>query len=102
MKTGDVVLIKGDKRNRRKWSFGIVVKLIKGSDGVLRAPRLRAGKSFLERAIQQLCQMELSCDSYQERPVSVLDATVREFQPRRAAAAVAAQRIKDIAQQKEQ
>ena len=45
--------------------------------------------------------MELSCDSYQERPVPVLDPTVREFQPRRAAAAAAAQRIKDIVQQEE-
>ena len=101
IKTGDVVLIQGDERNRRKWNLGIVAKLIKGRDGVIRAARLRAGKSFLERAIQQLCPMELSCDSYQESQVSVLDPTVREFQPRRAAAAAAALRIKDIAQQDE-
>ena len=99
--TGDVVLIQGDERNRGKWNLGIVAKLIKGRDGVIRAARLRAGKSFLERAIQQLCPMELSCDSYQESQVSVLDPTVREFQPRRAAAAAAALRIKDIAQQDE-
>ena len=101
IKTGDVVLIQGDERNRGKWNLGIVAKLIKGRDGVIRAARLRAGKSFLERAIQQLCPMELSCDSYQESQVSVLDPTVREFQPRRAAAAAAALRIKDIAQQDE-
>ena len=101
IKTGDVVLIQGDERNRGKWNLGIVVKLIKGRDGVIRAARLRAGKSFLERAIQQLCPMELSCDSYQESQVSVLDPTVREFQPRRAAAAAAPLRIKDIAQQDE-
>ena len=62
MKNGDVVLIKGSERNRGKWNIGIVVKLIKGRDGVVRALRLRAGKSYLERAIQQLYPMELSCD----------------------------------------
>ena len=79
IKTGDVVLIQIDERNRGKWNVGIVVKLIKGRDSVVRAARLRAGKSFLERAIQQLCPMELSCDSYQERGVSVLDPTARQF-----------------------
>ena len=62
VKNGDVVLIKGSERNRGKWNIGIVVKLIKGRDGVVRALRLRAGKSYLERAIQQLYPMELSCD----------------------------------------
>jgi hypothetical protein len=59
LKVGDVVLIRSDQRNRGKWNIGIVVKLIKGRDGVIRAARLRAGKSI---AIQQLCPMELSCD----------------------------------------
>ena len=54
------------------------MKLIKGRDGVVRAARLKAEKLFLERAIQQ-CPMELSCDSYQEHQVPVLDPTVREF-----------------------
>ena len=99
IKTGDVVLIQGDERNRGKWNVGIVVKLIKGRDGVVRAARLRAGKSFLEWAIQQFYPMELSCDSYQERGVPVLDPTAREFRPRRDVAAAAALRIKDIAQQ---
>jgi hypothetical protein len=54
VKPGDVVLIKGDERNRGRWKIGIVDKLIKGRDGIVRTVRLRAGKSFLERAIQQL------------------------------------------------
>lgn len=36
---GDVVLIQGPERNRGKWNIGIVVKLIKGKDGVVRAIR---------------------------------------------------------------
>lgn len=43
---GDVVLIKGDERNRGKWKIGIVERLIKGRDGIVRAVRLRAGKIF--------------------------------------------------------
>ena len=49
VKVGDVVLIQNDERNRGKWNVGIVVKLIKGKDGVVRAAKLRAGKSYLER-----------------------------------------------------
>ena len=74
IKPEDVVLIQSDERNRGKWNLGIVVKLIKGREGVVRAAKLRAGKSFLERAVQQLCPMELSCDRYQEPQVPVLNA----------------------------
>ena len=49
LKVGDVVLIQSEERNRGKWNIGIVVKLIKGRDGVVRGVRLRAGKSYLER-----------------------------------------------------
>ena len=63
---GDVVLIQSPERNRGKWNIGIVNKLIKGRDGVVRAIRLRAGKSYLERAIQHLYPMELSCDQQRE------------------------------------
>lgn len=53
----------------------IVVKLIKGRDDIVGAARLRAEKSFLVRANQQLCPIELSCDSYQKRtkPICQID-----------------------------
>ena len=35
---------------------------IAGRDGSVRAVRLRAGKKHLERAVQQLYPLELSCD----------------------------------------
>ena len=96
---GDVVLIQSEERNRRKWNIGIVVKLIKGHDGVVRGARLRAGKSYLERAIQHLCPMELSCgvrETPPNQPVQ-LNPRARDFTPRRAAV-VAAQRIRNIAE----
>ena len=95
------MLIQRDERNRGKWKLGIVVKLIKGRDGVVRAARLRAGKSYLERAIQQLCLMELSCDRIQEPRAPVLNPTARVFTPRRVVVA-ATKRIKAIADQEEQ
>ena len=96
MKVGDVVLIQSEERNRGKWNIGIVVKLVKGRDGVVRGARLRAGKSYVERAIQHLCPMELSCDVRDAQPME-LNPRAREFTPRRAAIA-AAEKIRAIAE----
>ena len=98
---GDVVLIQSDERNRGKWNIGVVVKLIKGRDGIVRGARLRAGKSFLERAAQQLCPMELSCDRFKEPEVPVPNPRARVTTPRRAAI-VAAKNIKDIAEREKE
>ena len=49
---GDVVIIKGNEKNRAHWKTGIVVELFTGRDRVIRAAKLRAGKSYLERAEQ--------------------------------------------------
>ena len=59
---GNVVLIKGDERNRGKWKIGITDSFIVDGDGVIRGARLRTGNSYIERATQHLFPMELSCD----------------------------------------
>ena len=61
-KFGDVILIRGDKRNRGKWRIGIIESFIIGRDGVIRGVGVRTGKSNLERQVQQLFPMELSRD----------------------------------------
>ena len=99
---GDVVLIQSPERNRGKWNIGIVNKLIKGRDGVVRAIRLRAGKSYLERAIQHLYPMELSCDQQREEQeergeASQMNPCAREFRPQRRAAIAAADNIRRLA-----
>ena len=38
---GDVVLIKGEAKNRGGWAIGVVESLIKGKDNIVRAARLR-------------------------------------------------------------
>ena len=102
LKVGDVVPIQSEERYRGKWNIGIIVKLIKGQDGVVRAARLRAGRSYLERLIQHLCPMELSCDVRDAQPSQPvqLNPRARVFAPRRAAVA-AAKRIRAIAEEEE-
>ena len=47
LKVGDVVIIKGDKRNRAHWKTGIVNKLISGKDGVVQASSTTSGWKIL-------------------------------------------------------
>jgi hypothetical protein len=100
LKQGDVVIIKGEERNRNKWKLGVVVQMIKGRDGVIRAVKLRAGKSFLERPIQFLYPLELSCDM--ERPKTSLNVEANEFAPKRKAAISAQENIRKIAEEEKQ
>ena len=40
IEVGDVVLIKGEGKNKRKWSIGIVEELYKGKADVIRGVKL--------------------------------------------------------------
>ena len=93
IKVGDVVIIKSDQRNRNKWKLGIIDELFVGRDGVVRVARIRAGKSYLERPIQHLYSLELSCD--RTPPVAVLNIEAPVFRPRRDAAFAAGLRIQE-------
>ena len=99
--SGDVVIIKGDEKNRGQWKLGIVDELFPGSDGVIRAVKLRAGKSYLERPIQHLYPLELSCDRTADKPKAALNAEAPTFRPTRDAAVAARARIQSIASDEE-
>ena len=96
---GDVVIIQDDKKNRNQWKLAVVTKLIKGRDGIIRGASLKTSKETLERAIQHLYPLELTC----LQPSSTLNPTAPEFnynaRPRRDAAAAAAVRVQQIAEQ---
>ena len=80
---GDVMLVKDDERNRGKWKMGIVVEVITGRDGIARAARIKTGTgSYLERALQQLYPLELSCDREPQGAQNVLRVNAAEFAPR--------------------
>ena len=87
LKIGDDVL-KGDERNKGKWKIRVIERLIEGRDGIVQR---------LERTIQHLYAMELSCD--RKKPEKNLDPTAREFRPRRHTAAIANENIRIIAEE---
>ena len=99
LKAGDVVLIKGEKRNRGKWNIGIVEEMIKGLDGIVRVVKLRAGKSHLERPIQHLypVELELEREARKESRDAKLDADAPEFRPRRNTAQESKDKLAGIA-----
>lgn len=106
LKIGDVVIVKGEEKNRGMWKIGIVERLIIGKDSVVRGAKVRVGQSTLERAVQHLYPMELSCDATIKTDESTprtteLRADVPEFRPKRNAAAIAECRIKDMMEEKE-
>ena len=97
------MIIKSDERNRGKWKLGIVEKLIPGRDQVVRAVRLRAGKSYLERPVQHLFPLELSCDrTADETQLTALDVDAPAFAHKLGASQVAEERIREIAEVEEQ
>lgn len=76
-------------------------KLIKGKDGIVRGAQLKTTNGSIERPVQFLYHLELTCD---RQTNAVLDPTAPEFRPlssrpRRDAAVAAAVRMQDIAAQ---
>ena len=90
---GDVVIIKGDEKDRNYWKLGIVLNLIVGRDGEVRAAKLRAGRGVLERAIQQLYPLELACNDPETTNIPQQQLSTTRKQPTRAAKEAAKIRI---------
>ena len=85
--------------------MGIVDERITGRDGVVRTAKLRAGNSQLDRALQQLYPLELTCDRAAEKPGKDLNPDASEFTPQRKvrrAASDARNRLAAIAAHEEQ
>ena len=77
VKKGDFVIIQSDERNRGKCPLGIVEELFKGRDGIVRVVKLRAGKTYLERSINHLYPLELSCDRSAPIRCTIIQAKTR-------------------------
>ena len=99
MAIGDVVIIQSEEQNRGKWPLGVVKELYKGRDSVFRALKLCAGQGFLERAVNQLYPLELSCDRDNPKPSETLNPAAPAFRPTRDTAAAVRERIKEIVEQ---
>ena len=103
-KSGDVVIVKTDSKNRGTWPLAIVRETYPGRDGITRAVRLKTANGVLERPIQHLYPLELTCDvTPMAEPLNpmaeALNPAATIFRPRRNAAAAAALRMQDIAEQ---
>ena len=91
---GEVVLIKEEQTNRRKWKLGRIVSLIEGRDGIMRGATIRVisggNPREIQRPIQKLYSMELKCRPDEampaERQLPVQpDEEARNVRPRRLA-----------------
>ena len=54
VKIGDIVMIKGESKNRGHWKIGKVSQLYTGKDEVVRAVQIQVGIKFLVWPIQLL------------------------------------------------
>lgn len=97
LKIGDVVIIRSEEKKRAQWPLRVVEELFQGQDEVVRAVKLHAGKMFLERPIQHLYPLELTCDKAPETAAAParLSTEAPVFRPRRDAAVAASLRIHD-------
>ena len=97
----DVVMIKGEEKNRGKGKIRIIENIFMGKDNTIRSIRIHTRKSVIERPTQLLYLMELHCDSRtttsNNQGEKTLDINAEEFQPKRSEAAVVEQRMRDIA-----
>ena len=94
-KVGEVVIVWDEDKNRNKWKLGIVNQLIEGRDGVIRGAQVRTSNGELERAVQHLYPLELSCDKPKWKPNP--SAPTYNPRPQRGAAAAAKARIQQQA-----
>lgn len=69
------------------------------NDGFVRGAKLRAGKSYMERAIQQLYPLELLCDRQMPAPQAGMNPEAAPYRPRRDAAVAARLRLQEITQE---
>ena len=87
-RVGDVVIVQSDSKNRGTWPLAVVAETYLGRDGVLRAVRLKTKNGAIERPVQHLYPMELSCDSFPKKSKE-FDVEAPVFEPRRRRAAAA-------------
>ena len=82
--------------NRGKWPL-----LYKGRDGVIRAVKLKTVNGHLERAVNHLYPLELSCDVRPSTNSDQLNPQAPVFRPTRDAAVAARLRVQELASNEE-
>ena len=93
LEVGNIVMNKGEQKNRSKWRIGKVTGILVGREDVTRGAKIQTAKSNIERPLQHLYPLELSCDLKAQRPVK-LNADAEDFRSKRRSAAVSAENIR--------
>ena len=93
---GDIVIIKSDDKNRGNWPLAVVREVYPGRDNVVRGVKVETAKGNLERPIQHLYRLELSCDKSPPTKITNVNPEVESFRPKRAEAVIADEKIKII------
>ena len=87
---GDVVMIKGEEKNRGHPKIGIVNHLYIGKNNIIQVAQLRIGKKLIDRPIQLLYPLELHCEGItttnEDEKKNELNPSATEFYPKRTAA----------------
>ena len=88
LKIGDVVIVKGEEKNRGKWTLGVINDLIVDKCNIVRGAKLRTGKIDIERPIQFLYPLELNRTEFRESSIKAkkLSVNAKGFRPKRRAA----------------
>ena len=77
-KTGAIVLLKEDTKNKSLWKLGRVIASIHGRDAVVRGLKLKLGNgNIVERPLQLVCDMEIGG----EDDAAELNPKAKEFIP---------------------
>ena len=92
---GDVVLIKGDAKNRGKWNIGIVQNINKWKDGNIRSAKLWCKKAILEQAIHIYIEWNWRV-KLQSTKGSRFGSNARDFSTKRNAAVAVNEPIKEV------
>ena len=97
----DVVIIKTGNKNRSTWPLAIVSETYPGKDGIIRVVELKTAHGRLERPVQHLYPLEITCDKNiaappRQAPSVQLDPNLPAFRPRRDAAVAARARIQEL------
>ena len=91
-------MVKGDEKTRGQWTLGVIKNKVIDKNKVVRGAKLRTGKFDIERPIQFLYPLELSCSEFRENcsTAKKFNVDAREFRPKRRAATDARANIRGI------
>ena len=97
----DVVMIKGEEKNRGQWKIGFVNHLYIGKDNIIWLAQLRIGKKLIDWPIKLLCPLELHCEGItttnEDEKKNELNPSAKEFRPERTAAEIAKWQLRNTA-----